>query len=73
MSILEAALSGKGRIVFVAGEAGQGKTMLIRHFARRAMERHPALVAAGGSTGGSSDLGDPFLPFQSCWLNSPAI
>ena len=61
---LAAVLSGQGRTVFVVGEAGQGKTQLIRQFSRRAMDRHPTLVAVGGSSGGSSNLGDPFLPFR---------
>lgn len=61
---LEAAVSGQGHMAFVAGEAGQGKTLLVRQFSRRALERYPTLVVAGGSSGGSSDLGDPFQPFR---------
>ena len=45
---LDQALRGQGRVGFVVGEPGSGKTMLLREFARRAMEAHPDLVVAGG-------------------------
>ncbi|MBN2390577.1 MAG: AAA family ATPase, partial [Anaerolineae bacterium] len=40
---LRLALSGRGRTVFVTGEAGQGKTMLIQAFAERARAAWPQL------------------------------
>ena len=39
-------LSGEGRVVFVTGEAGQGKTALVRAFAERSAAPTPA--APGG-------------------------
>jgi len=37
--------------------------MLLREFARRAMDAHPDLVAAGGSCNAYAGLGDSYLPF----------
>jgi len=42
-------LAGQGRVVFVVGEAGSGKTATLTHFARRAVEHHRKLVVAGGA------------------------
>jgi DNA-binding SARP family transcriptional activator len=49
--LLERALAGQGRVAFVIGEPGSGKTVLVREFVRRAMAREPVLVAARGSSG----------------------
>ncbi len=51
---LEATLQGQGRVAFVVGEAGAGKTALLAEFAARAMQRHGELVVALGSCNGSS-------------------
>ncbi len=61
---LEMAIEGRGQVVFVTGEPGQGKTMLLREFSRRAQAVHPRLVAAGGACNAYSGLGDPYLPFR---------
>ncbi|MBN1810663.1 MAG: AAA family ATPase, partial [Anaerolineae bacterium] len=61
---LDAALDGAGRVVFVTGEAGQGKTALIQAFVRRAQAMHAALVVAGGSGSAHTGVGDPYLPFR---------
>jgi DNA-binding SARP family transcriptional activator len=61
---LEAALSGRGKVVFVTGEAGSGKTTLIQEFARRAQEAHPDLVVASGNCNAYTGIGDPYLPFR---------
>ena len=45
---LAEALSGRGRVVFVNGEAGSGKTALVSEFVRRAQEINAELVVAGG-------------------------
>ena len=48
------ALSGRGRVLFIAGEAGSGKTLLLREFIRQArgidQQRH---VTAGLQYGGT--------------------
>jgi ABC-type oligopeptide transport system substrate-binding subunit/DNA-binding SARP family transcriptional activator len=61
---LEAALAGQGQVAFVIGGPGQGKTALMREFARRAMETHPDLLVATGNCNAYSGVGDPYLPFR---------
>ncbi|MFN2227429.1 MAG: BTAD domain-containing putative transcriptional regulator, partial [Anaerolineae bacterium] len=61
---LEAALAGQGRVVFVTGDAGSGKTALIQEFGRRAQATHPDLVVAGGQGNAHTGVGDPYLPFR---------
>jgi predicted ATPase len=61
---LEAALAGQGRVVFVSGGPGRGKTALLDEFARRAMETHPGLLVASGNCNAYSGVGDPYLPFR---------
>jgi DNA-binding SARP family transcriptional activator len=65
-------LAGQGQVVFVTGEAGQGKTALIQEFTRRAQVAHPdpstrsgqALVVASGNGNAHTGIGDPYLPFR---------
>ncbi|MFW6063873.1 MAG: ABC transporter substrate-binding protein, partial [Chloroflexota bacterium] len=45
---LQAMQEGRTRAVFISGEAGSGKTALMREFARRATETAPELVIAAG-------------------------
>jgi DNA-binding SARP family transcriptional activator/tetratricopeptide (TPR) repeat protein len=61
---LEMALAGQGRVAFVSGTAGSGKTALLTRFSQHAMSRHPQLVAAGGSCNAHAGTGDPYLPFR---------
>jgi len=61
---LQMALRGEGRVVFVTGGPGRGKTALIDEFARRAMEAHPDLLVASGNSNAYSGVGDPYLPFR---------
>jgi DNA-binding SARP family transcriptional activator/tetratricopeptide (TPR) repeat protein len=61
---LNAALAGQGQVVFVTGDAGQGKTALVQEFARRAQAAHPDLVVAGGNGNAYTGVGDPYLPFR---------
>ncbi len=61
---LEEALGGQGQVVFVSGEAGSGKTMLIHEFARRAQEAHADLIVASGVCDVFTGVGDPYLPFR---------
>jgi predicted ATPase/DNA-binding SARP family transcriptional activator len=61
---LSQVLDGQGRVVFVTGEAGSGKTALIEAFARRAQDAHPDLVVAGGNCNAHTGIGDPYLPFR---------
>jgi ABC-type oligopeptide transport system substrate-binding subunit len=61
---LNTALAGQGQVVFVTGEAGQGKTALVQEFARRAQAAHPDLIVAGGNGNAYTGVGDPYLPFR---------
>ncbi len=58
------ALAGQGRVVFVVGDAGSGKTTLTHEFCRRAMDVHPDLIVAGGNCNAHTGVGDPYLPFR---------
>jgi len=61
---LEKTLAGKGRVIFVIGDAGRGKTVLMQAFARQAMEKHSNLLVASGNCNAYSGIGDPYLPFR---------
>ncbi|MCP4210007.1 MAG: AAA family ATPase [Halieaceae bacterium] len=61
---LEQALTDEGQIVFVAGEAGSGKTALLRQFAREAHRRQPDLLTMWGQGNAFAGSGDPYLPFR---------
>jgi DNA-binding SARP family transcriptional activator/predicted ATPase len=61
---LDLALAGQGRVVFVTGEAGSGKTTLVQEFARRAQEAHLDLIVASGNCNAHTGIGDPYLPLR---------
>jgi tetratricopeptide (TPR) repeat protein/transcriptional regulator with XRE-family HTH domain len=61
---LDQALAGKAVPIFLLGEAGSGKTTLMREFARRAQEAHPKLLVAGGQCNAQTGQGDAFRPFR---------
>jgi DNA-binding SARP family transcriptional activator/tetratricopeptide (TPR) repeat protein len=61
---LNGVLAGRGRVIFVTGGPGRGKTALLDAFAQRAMQAHPDLLIASGSCTAYSDVGDPYLPFR---------
>jgi predicted ATPase/DNA-binding SARP family transcriptional activator len=63
-SHLKAAVSGDGRILFITGEAGQGKTSLMAEFAHRALDQYPELVIAAGACQALIGMTDPYLPFR---------
>jgi len=62
--ILGESIQGHGRVAFLAGGAGQGKTALARAFALRAVEAHPDLVFLTGDCNAQAGIGDPYLPFR---------
>jgi DNA-binding SARP family transcriptional activator len=55
-------LGGRARMVLVSGEAGAGKSRLVREFARQ-VHRRGALVLHGHC---DEDLAVPFRPFREC-------
>jgi oligopeptide transport system substrate-binding protein len=63
-SHLSVALEGRGRVVFVSGEAGIGKTALLTGFAHHACDVVPDLVVARGAGTTLGGLGDPYFPVR---------
>jgi adenylate cyclase len=61
---LELALSNQGRVIFITGETGSGKTALIHEFTQRAQNAHADLVVARGNCNANPGIGDPYLPFR---------
>ncbi len=61
---LNAALTGRGQMALIVGEAGSGKTALLQEFARRAQETHSDLIVAIGHCNTHTGAGDPYLPFR---------
>ncbi len=61
---LTGAVAGRGRVCFVTGEAGFGKTSLALEFARQAQQQQGDLLVALGSCDAQTGLGDPYLPFR---------
>jgi hypothetical protein len=61
---LEKALDGHGQVIFITGEAGQGKTTLLNEFGRRALAAGPELVVAGGNCDAYAGIGDPYHSFR---------
>lgn len=59
-----AALEGRGRVVFVGGEAGEGKSALLGGFARRTGHNHRQSIVGVGSCHAYTGFGDPYLPFR---------
>jgi len=62
--LMRAAVGGEGRVVFVSGEPGIGKTALVAELARRASAAHPTLIPVGGKCNAQTGIGDPYLPFR---------
>jgi DNA-binding SARP family transcriptional activator/predicted ATPase len=61
---LDQALAGHGRVVFIKGEPGSGKTVLADQFMQGAMDMHPTLLAVKGRCNAYTGIGDPYLPFM---------
>jgi DNA-binding SARP family transcriptional activator len=61
---LKESLACRGRVAFVSGETGMGKTALLLEFARQAMIAHHELLVVSGSCCSYSGLGDPYQPFR---------
>src|SRR5256714_10923417 len=60
---LEQALAGAGRVVFITGEPGIGKTSLSDEFLRRARSRYPAVLISRGRCVEQYGTGEAYLPF----------
>jgi DNA-binding SARP family transcriptional activator/predicted ATPase len=62
--MLNQTAAGDGRVIFVIGDAGRGKTVLMQAFAKQAQARNPYLIVAGGNCNAYTGVGDPYLPFR---------
>lgn len=60
---LDIVLSGQGQVIFIKGEAGDGKTALLQEFSRRSQKEHNTLIIASGKCNAHTGIGDPYLPF----------
>ena len=58
-AFLNSTVEGKGKTVFISGEAGGGKTRLVREFLNRAKKKNVALMAGWCI----SDAAIPYFPF----------
>ena len=61
---LASAVAGNGGMLFITGEAGDGKTTLAHTFARRSQDQYPELIAVAGNCNAFTGAGDPYLPFR---------
>ncbi len=61
--LLGRAIAGHGRVVFVSGEPGMGKTELCAQFLRQARSARDALRTATGRCLEQSGAGEAYLPF----------
>jgi DNA-binding SARP family transcriptional activator len=57
------AVQGRGRILFVIGDSGGGKTALLAEFTRQAMSKYPDLIVARGQCNAYTGEADPYFPF----------
>jgi len=60
---LEAAIDGTGRVVFITGEPGIGKTSLSDEFLRRTRKQRPGLLISRGRCVEQYGTGEAYLPF----------
>lgn len=61
---LNLALHGQPQIALVVGDAGIGKTSIIREVCRRAQKADPELVVGWGECSAQDGRGEPYLPFK---------
>jgi tetratricopeptide (TPR) repeat protein len=63
-TFLDNATLGEAQVVFIAGEAGAGKSSLVAEFIRRQEEADPKLIASIGECNAQTGIADPYLPFR---------
>ncbi|HYX29216.1 MAG TPA: serine/threonine-protein kinase, partial [Pyrinomonadaceae bacterium] len=61
--LLARAIAGIGRVVFITGEPGIGKTSLSDQFLRRARSRYPNVMLSRGRCAEQYGTGEAYLPF----------
>ena len=74
-SLLQSAATGRGRIVFITGEAGLGKTSLTSEFFRQATQSRNNILYLSGHCVEQYGASEAYLPFLNAFgslLNRPA-
>ena len=61
---LKRAEGGELQVIFIAGEAGAGKTALVEEFIRLRENADPKLITTIGQCNAQTGAGDPYLPFR---------
>ncbi|MGD8620564.1 MAG: AAA family ATPase [Anaerolineales bacterium] len=61
---LQDMFAGNGKVVFITGEAGSGKTALLDAFIRTSLDNHPDLIVTSGHGNAQTGIGDPYLPMR---------
>ena len=61
---LDKARNGCTQLCFITGQAGSGKSALLREFSEKAQEIDENLVVAVGNCNAQTGIGDPYLPFM---------
>ena len=61
---LREAQGGRGRVAFVTGDAGTGKTALVREFCLQAAAEYSSLIVASGTCNAHTGPGDSHRPFR---------
>ena len=60
----QTAAAGQGQVVFITGEVGSGKTLLLQNFAQQAHSQAPRAVPLFGECQAHIGQGSPYLPFR---------
>src|SRR6266581_3404956 len=61
--LLRQTIGGSGRVVFITGEPGIGKSSLADEFMGRARQKHPGLLGSRGRCVEQYGTGEAYLPF----------
>ncbi len=61
--LLRQTIGGSGRVVFITGEPGIGKSSLADEFMGRARQKHPGLLVSRGRCVEQYGTGEAYLPF----------
>ena len=61
---LQTALTGRGQLLFVKGEAGSGKTALLAEFVQHAQAVQDQLVVVYGACNAQTGAGESYSPFR---------
>ncbi|KAA3660509.1 MAG: hypothetical protein DWQ04_19210, partial [Chloroflexi bacterium] len=64
---LNQAVTGESRVIFVTGEAGQGKSALLQTFMKQAVKRHESLLVVDGTCSALIGTSDPYQPIRQ-WM-----